>query len=520
MAHITGIDLGTTNSAAAILNEVGKPEIVPNVDGERITPSLILFGDDGIVRVGGFAKAEAGALLAGQAECFVKEIKRDMHELDARRTILGKSHSPADLSSKILKKTVGGVVEHRGEIGPVAISVPAYFQEAGRKATMEAGRLAGLDVVTIVNEPTAAALAYTVGRELSGYYLVFDLGGGTFDVTILRTHGRDLEILTTQGDKLLGGGDFDRELLKIFADEYRAKTGEDLCADQDGENGELRHKWLETAEKTKLALSKKERHIVMLSNEAGGEKVRFEIARARFEEAISTHLAKAEMLTELALDSANLECKDISEVLLVGGSTRIPAVGDLIRRHFNKEPVTGINPDEAVALGAAIHAGIASLRERPNIMIPAAIQRELEACKVTDVINHSYGTLARNPENDEMVNVVILKKDTPLPASKEERFVTAFADQRAVTCEVTQGEDTDPEFCQRLYETDLQLPPGRPAGCQVRAIYTCDENHVLHCHFQDLESGETQEARLDLKGERGDAAVARKKRDLDELKIE
>ena len=510
MTCITGIDLGTTNSAAAILNEMGKPEIVPNADGGRLTPSAVLFNDggDAEILVGGYAKGERGKLLPGQARWYGEEIKREMHNLDFRWKLPDSEYSPADISALILKKAVSGVVEHSGGVGPVAISVPAYFQEAGRKATMEAGRLAGLNVVAIVNEPTAAALAYANGRNLNGRYLVFDMGGGTFDVTIVEAHGNDIRVLTSQGDRHLGGGDFDRKLLKIFEQEYRDKTGENLLAGEDGkENEEQRYKFLEEAEKTKQSLSKRDKCTVLLLNDYVGERAKVEISREQMNAAISSYLNRAEMLTELAMDSANLSPGDITEILMVGGSTRMPAVKELVVNHFGKEPVTAVNPDESVALGAAIQAGITSGKSRSQI-------------KLTDVVNHTYGTLARDPNTKEIKNSPLIIKDTPLPCEKEEIFRIPTDGQTTVSCEVTQGDGEDVEFVNILSETLLSLPEGRPAGQKIRVFYSCDENHILHCRYEDVASGNSREIRLDMKGERADSDIDRRKKKLDKLIIE
>ena len=514
--HITGIDLGTTNSAAAILNELGKPEIVPNTDGERITPSLILFEEDR-VSIGGEAKDAAGRYPEDRR---VEEIKREMHNLAYRQIIDGKEYSPADLSSLILKKTVSGVVEHKGGVGPVAISVPADFKEDGRKATLEAGRLAGLDVIHIVNEPTAAAIAYATEHALNGCYLVFDLGGGTFDVTILEARGRDIKIITSQGNADLGGCDFDRELLKIFEEEYRTKTGEELCAAENSEDEDARYKLKQEAEKVKRALSKKGKYPVLLENRAGGEKIRLDFPRARFEEAISTDIAQTELLVEKAMDDANLKPDAIDEILLVGGSTRIPAVAASVERMFGKKPVTGINPDEAVAMGAAISAGLAAMHKRPK-SVSASARRELEKGGVTDVVNHSYGAIVRDQMTGRLENAIIIKKDSRLPATGKRDFETGYDNQDIATSAVVQGEDLDPEFLPKpLYDVKIPLPPGCPAGRKINVVYTCDENHVLHCRFEDMEGGGSDEVRLNLKGERDDDDGDARKRELDDLTIE
>ncbi len=500
MSRITGIDLGTTNSAAAILNEIGKPDIVPNVPlGERLTPSALLFCGNDIVKVGAPAKNNAGFMLEHEADHYVKEIKRYMPDLSYRLDLRGRSYSPTELSALILKKTIGGIVEHKGGVGPVAISVPAYFLEAERKATLKAGELAGLDVVGLVNEPTAAALAYAADNPLDGKYLIFDLGGGTFDVTILAGEGKEIDVLTTTGDKRLGGADFDGELFDIFANEYISKTSQNLCLGPNGTSKSLRYSHLETAQKIKHLLSTEPKINVPLMNKADGGQINFVIHKERFEDVISKYLQRAKKKVEEALNKAKIAHEDITEVLLVGGSTRIPAVEALVQRLFNRPPAKKINPDEAVALGAAIYSGCATLKKRPKYSIPASIKYALDAHAISDVINNSYGTIALDSETRECYNVVMLKKDSKLPASYEQEFSTTHDNQEAILCEVTQGDEVELEFLRKpLYEKRLELPHGRPAGQLVRVKFTCDENHILHVYFEDVESGKFLEESLVL----------------------
>ncbi len=500
MSRITGIDLGTTNSAAAILNELGKPDIVPNAaEGFRLTPSSLLFSGNDIVKVGKPAKDNAGFLLDHEVHHYVKEIKRKMPDLSYRRDIRGRSYSPTELSSLILKKTISGIQEHRGGVGPVAISVPAYFVEAERKATLKAGELAGLDVVGLVNEPTAAAIAYSVDQQLDGKYLIFDLGGGTFDVTILEGEGKEIEVLTTTGDKELGGANFDCELFTIFANEYMSRTNQNLCLGENGNSKSHKYHWFETAQAIKHLLSTDTVKNVTLYNKAGGGTHSVPIHRERFVDAISSYLLHAEKLVEKALQKANLAHEDITEVLLVGGSTRIPAVQALLQRLFNRPPTKNINPDEAVAMGAAIYAGCTTLKKRPKYSMPASIKYALASHTISDVINSSYGTIARDRITKELYNAIMIKKDTKLPATYEQIFSTGADDQVKVNCQITQGDETDPEFLPPfLYEEILELPHGRPSGQLVRVKYTCDENHILHVYFEDIESGNFVEKRLVL----------------------
>ncbi len=500
MSHITGIDLGTTNSACSILNEIGKPEVVPNhPDGDRLTSSAILFRDNNVVDVGADAKAAARSLLESEAGNYVINIKRSMADPDYNKEIMGVPYTPSELSSLILKKVVSGVSAHRGGLGPVAISVPAYFKEFERKATVKAGELAGLDVVSLINEPTAAALAYSTNRKLDGNYLVFDMGGGTFDVTILFGKGKDIEVLTTEGQSRLGGADFDKVIFDIFKEQYMSQTGEDLCLDGNRETLALHNEYMDAAQEVKHRLSKKTKYTFPLINKAGGKEIACEVYREQLVEGISPYLNKAEMLMEKAINNANLKYDDFADVILVGGSTRIPAVANIIRQSLYREPCTNINPDEAVALGAAMHAGYATLKQRPAISLPSPVKEEIESRQVTDVINHSYGTIARNAETDEMINVIMLYKDEKLPASHIITLYTRWDDQERLSCSVTQGDDNDLAFLlPPIYKEILKLPKGRPAEQPIHVKFTCDENHILHCYFRDIGSGQFLETHLDL----------------------
>ncbi len=498
MTQITGIDLGTTNSAAAILNELGKPEIVANTDGERITPSLLFFDEQG-VEIGHAAKDRAKSILPEEGKRYVMEIKRKMPDLDHRVSILGKEYSPTQLSSLILKKVASGVLKHKGGHGPVAISVPAYFHDAERIATIEAGKLAGLDVVSIVDEPVAAALAHSVSNQLDGTYLVFDLGGGTFDVAVLSGKGNGIEVLATAGNRELGGSDFDNAIFSTWRELYRHETGQELCMDENGNQEALHIKYLDQAQSTKHALSKRDKHSVRLQNEAGGKPVKCTITRKEFEEKISHKLALAEMLMEQAISEADMKDSDISEVLLVGGSTRVPKVVELVHQHFGKVPTTNFNPDEVVALGAAVHAGYSTLSKRPDFDLPESVRAEMETRTIVHVVNHSYGTTAVNPATKKLRNNIIIKKNTPLPARNSEVFSTVADNQTNLNCDVTEGEETDPDFMPPpVYEANLKLPPGRPAGQEIHVEFMCDTNHILHCQFKDVESGAIQKVRLDL----------------------
>ncbi len=520
MQYITGIDLGTTNSVCSILNEMGRPEVVPNhPDGDHLTPSALLFHDNKVVDVGKDAKAAVRSLLQSEAGNYVSNIKRRMSDPNYSIEILGVSYSPTELSSLILKKVVSGIGAHRGGIGPVAISVPAHFMEHERKATIKAGELAGLDVVSLVNEPTAAALAYSTNRKLDGNYLIFDLGGGTFDVTIIYGKGKDVEVLTTEGQMHLGGADFDKVIFDIFCESYKSQTSEDLCLDGNRKSLALENEYMYAAQQVKHHLSKKKIWTYPLANKAGGQNINCEISQEQFVQGIAPYLTKAEMLMEKAISNANLKHDAIADVILVGGSTRIPAVANIIRQSLLREPCANINPDEAVALGAAIHAGYATLKKRPTHSLPSPVKEEIESRQVTDVINHSYGTIAWSETADQLVNVTMLKKDMKLPASHIVTLYTRWENQDELSCSITQGDELDTDFLPpAIYKELLKLPKGRPAEQKIFVKFTCDENHILHCYFRDIGSGKFLEKRLDLTQTQGNQLGDNSK--IDDLTIE
>jgi len=516
MAEIVGIDLGTTFSALATLNAIGKPEIVPNSDGERLTPSAIFFDEENpeIIRVG----VEAINSRHLNPERSVRWIKRHMGDTNYRRVIDGKEWTPVELSSLILKKLKQDCSAEHGRIKDAVISVPAHFDEVRRKATMDAGTMAGLNVIGIVNEPVAAALYYATTRPVSGKVLVYDLGGGTFDVTILDIQGLEINIICSQGDHALGGVDFDSKILEIMETSYKEKFGADLiCSEED------RAKYEDESEDIKKTLSRRQVAKKMLYGPEGTHKI--EITRQMFEEAISSLMARIDMLLDVALEEAGLGTSDIDKVLLVGGSTRIPLVQNQLKNRFEIEPETTVNVDECVALGAALHAGITMLREKPD-QVPAGIASGLGDIRLTDVCNHSYGTICApiDKETGKRVveNRIILKKNTPLPCEASQMFYTITEGQTEVEVNITQGEDTDIRYVNRIARHKFDLPPGRKAKCPIKVTYSYDVNQRMHCRFEDLESGRTLEVEfcLDQSGQLSQNKVKEKARQLESVKVE
>ncbi len=516
MANIVGIDLGTTFSTLAMLNAIGRPEIVPNADGERLTPSAIFFDEENpdVIRVG----IEAINSRHLNPTRSVRWIKRHMGDSDYRLEIDGKNWTPTELSALILKKLKQDCANESGEIRDAVISVPAHFDEVRRKATMDAGTAIGLNVIGIVNEPVAAALYYATTRDVTGKILVYDLGGGTFDVTLMDVKGTEMEILCSQGDHALGGVDFDRQVLEILEKLYHDKFGTDLIASE-----EDRAKYEDEAEDIKKTLSRRPVAKKMLYGQSGN--MRVEITREMFEDAVASLVARADMMVEVVLDEAGLNPSDVDTVLLVGGSTRIPLVRAHLEETFGFPPENAVNVDECVALGAALHAGLAALREKPD-SVDAGIRAGLKDVSLTDVCNHSYGTICAPIDKETgrrvIENRIILKKNTPLPCEASQTFYTVVEGQKCVEVTVTQGEDTDPAYVNTIATHRFELPPDRAAERPIKVTYSYDLNQRMHCAFEDIESGRVLEVDFSLNenGEVSDEDITASTEKLEPFKVE
>ncbi len=495
MGNIVGIDLGTTFSALAMLNAIGKPEIIPNADGERLTPSAIFFDEENpeLIRVG----VEAVNSRHLNPARSVRWIKRHIGDADYKVQIDGKDWTPVELSALILKKLKQDCAAEHGEIRDAVISVPAHFDEVRRKATMDAGTAIGLNVVGIVNEPVAAALYYATTRDVSGRVLVYDLGGGTFDVTLMDVQGTDMEIICSQGDHALGGVDFDNKVLEILQQLYRDKFKADLIA-----SDEERARYEDEAEDIKKTLSRRPVAKTMLYGSAGS--MRAEISREMFEESIASLVARTDMLVEVALDEAGVKPSDVDTVLLVGGSTRVPVVRSHLEETFGFPPENAVNVDECVALGAALHAGLTMAREHPDAVAPG-IRTGLKDVSLTDVCNHSYGTICAPIDKETgrrvVQNKIILPKNTPLPCEASQVFYTVSKGQKRVEVTVTQGEDVDPAYVSTIATHSLDLPSDRPAEQPIKVTYSYDLNQRMHCKFEDVHSGRVLEVDLSLNSE-------------------
>jgi len=493
-AMYVGIDLGTSTSALAHVRPDGNPEIVPNADGERLTPSVVFFDRfEGVKLIGSAAKD------GGDPERTVRHIKKRMDDPSFVVEMDGEKWTPTEISALILSKLRKDCAKIIGPIEDVVITVPANFNELARKATVTAGRLAGLKVRRIVNEPTAAALYYAHTQSVRGRVLVYDLGGGTLDITILDIDGDNVDILLSEGARHLGGSDFDEILIDLIGQKYLEQNGQELILDS-----AQRRRLLAITEDTKKRLSK----LNVVSEKIGSKEhglAEVELTRDDFEEAIKRLLTRTIMLLEQALDTLGLTPRDIDHVVLVGGSTRIPKVQELLTRQFGKPPVSCGNVDECVALGAALFA-----------------QR---ARRVTEVCNHSYGTLAIIEDAltgvARVQNSVVIPKNTPIPCSMSQTYVTSENNEELIEVEITQGEDHDPRYVDIVGRISLRVPPGRPAGCAVTVTYSYDENQRVRAQVYDEESGLRKDIDIEYEGDGvlKESEIERKSAYLKQVKI-
>jgi molecular chaperone DnaK len=409
--------------------------------------------------------------------------------------------TPQEISSLILKKLKqDGSVESK--ISDVVISVPAHFDEVRRKATMDAGTLAGLNVIGIVNEPVAAALYYATTQTVNGRVLVYDLGGGTFDVTI----------------HALGGVDFDKKIVELLEDAYRTEHNAELI-----ETEQDRAKYEDEAEDVKKTLSRRNSVRKILYGSAGSARV--EITREQYEKAIEPLLARTEILVEVALEEAKSKVSDIQKVLLVGGSTRMPMVRQQLTEKFGFEPEVAVNVDECVALGAAIHAGLTKMQDNPK-KVTAGVASGLKEVQLKDVCNHSYGTICA-PMDEEtgqhvIRNSIILQKNTPLPCEETQTFYTMADGQTELQVSITQGEDEDPDFVNKIATEVFELPANRPANQPIHVQYSYDANQRMHCRFIDEQSGRTLEVEFcaGQGGQMTQTEIEKAAEELDSVKVQ
>jgi len=490
MKYFIGIDLGTTYSAVAFVDENGTPKIIHNDSGHNITPSCVQITSGNKVEVGEQARKYYG--VPGQD--VLARFKRKMGK-GVSYTVNDKEFTPTTLSSLVLKKMAEVAKSEIGQVSEAVVTIPANFSHEAREATMAAAKSAGLNVRYIINEPTAAALYYAFknGESLRGKYAVFDLGGGTFDISIIDVSGQDVEVIATNGLDELGGDDFDRALQRLVFEKYERLYGETL---------EPEDYTLTDAEEDKKALSKRDAVSMRIARKM------IEVSRAEFEESISSLLSRVDALCEGVLYEADMNVDELAGVFLVGGSTRIPVVQNNVRRIFGKEPISTVNVDEVVALGAALYAAY----KGDAVYLNAAQKAAVGSLKVQEATSKYFGTLSLDSENngpDELVNSIIISKGASIPCSESKSFYTVYEDQTEVRCRVTESSapETDPRFVKITWDGILELPSGRPAGQEVKVTYSYDENQIMKCSFTDVASGRV--TKIDLRpAEASDSSVS------------
>ena len=469
MSKVIGIDLGTTNSVVSVM-EGGEPTVITNPEGSRITPSVVGFTKDGQRLVGQLAKRQA----VSNPDRTISSIKRHMGESSYKVTVDGKGYTPPEISAMVLQKLKADAEAYLGEtVTQAVITVPAYFNDSQRQATKDAGKIAGLEVLRIINEPTAAALSYGLDKDQDETVLVFDLGGGTFDVSILELSDGVFEVKATNGDTHLGGDDFDKAVFDWIVSEFKKQNAIDLSADKMSAQ-----RVIEAAEKAKIELSNMTQTSINLpfitAGPSGPLHLDLTLSRAKFDELTSDLIERTMEPTRKAMADAGLTGSDIDKIILVGGSSRIPAVQEAIKRYLDKEPSRGINPDECVSVGAAIQGGV--------------LVGEVKDVLLLDVTPLSLGI-----ETLGGVCTKIIERNTTIPVSKSQVFSTAADNQPSVDIHVLQGEREMAAANKTLGRFELSDIPPAPRGVpRIEVSFNIDANGIVNVSAKDLGTGKEQ----------------------------
>jgi molecular chaperone DnaK len=495
MAKVIGIDLGTTNSVVSIL-EGGEPTVINNAEGQRTTPSVVGFAKDGERLVGASAKRQAVTnpdntvfsvkrFMGRRFDEIAEEEKKVPYDVSASSSgdcqieVQGKGYRPPEISAMVLKKLKSDAEAYLGEeVTQAVITVPAYFNDSQRQATKDAGKIAGLEVLRIINEPTAAALAYGLDKKKDEKVVVYDLGGGTFDVSILHIGDDSFEVLSTSGDTRLGGDDFDQRVIDWLGEEFKKEYGIELRDDV-----MALQRLKEAAEKAKCELSSSMQtdiNLPFITADAGGPKhLNYSLTRSKYEQMCAELIDRTKQPCRQALDDASLTADDIDEVILVGGMTRMPAIGDVAKDIFGKDPHRGVNPDEVVSDGAAIQAGVL-------------------AGDVNDVLLLDVTPLSLGIETLGGVSTKLIDRNTTIPANKKEVFSTAEDNQTVVTVHVLQGEREFANDNRTLGRFNLEgISPGPRGMAQVEVGFDIDANGIVHVSAKDLTTGKEQSIRIE-----------------------
>ncbi|HEX6991341.1 MAG TPA: molecular chaperone DnaK, partial [Gemmatimonadales bacterium] len=506
-SKIIGIDLGTTNSCVAVM-EGGDPVVVPNAEGGRTTPSVVAFTKDGERLVGQVAKRQAVTNPKNTIFSIKRFMGRRMNEVTeemklvpykvmagqnglASVEIQGKTYTPPEISAMILQKMKQTAEDYLGtKVDKAVITVPAYFNDAQRQATKDAGKIAGLEVLRIINEPTAAALAYGLEKKKDEKVAVFDLGGGTYDISILELAEGVFEVKSTNGDTHLGGDDFDQRVINWLVDEFKRDQGIDLSKD-----AMALQRLKEAAEKAKMELSSTQQTDINLpfitADQSGPKHLNYSLSRAKFEQLVDDLVKRTVAPMEQALKDAGLKASEIDEVILVGGSTRIPKIQEVVKSFFGKEPNRSVNPDEVVAIGAAIQGGV--------------LGGEVKDVLLLDVTPLSLGI-----ETLGSVTTVLIPRNTTIPTKKSEVFSTAEDNQTTVEIHVLQGERKMAGDNRTIGKFQLTGIPPAPRGMpQVEVTFDIDANGILHVSAKDKASNKEQKIRIEASSGLSDAEIDR-----------